>query len=125
MEDRKKIDIGEIGPNDLNKMNKPFAYIMLPMIFNGNEDDKENVRQLIEELRTYRFNPSEDIVGSPEDGGIGDPEDPDAVNPPRRRNNRPGRMIDELQAQLEEEERARIASKLSKEELLKKYYGLK
>lgn len=125
VEDRKKIDIGEIGPNDLNKMNKPFAYIMLPMIFNGNEDDKENVRQLIEELRTYRFNPSEDIVGSPEDGGIGDPEDPDAVNPPRRRNNRPGRMIDELQAQLEEEERARIASKLSKEELLKKYYGFK
>lgn len=115
VEDRKKLDNKEIKVNDLVSMNKPYAYIMIPSVYNGNEDDKANVIQLITELRDYGFNPNEDIVGSDRIHGTPEIEQPDGLNELKRNIPTIGNTIEELKAEIEAEKHA----KLSKTELLK------
>jgi hypothetical protein len=118
-EDRIKMDNGELEFNDLINMNKPYSYIMIPSVYRGNEDDKENVIQLITELRDYGFNPNEDIVSSSLIHGIPETEDPESLNDLLRRLPQVGQIIQNTQAELEAEEDA----KLSKSDLLKKKYS--
>lgn len=69
-EDKKRIDKGQLDPNDLDNMNKPFAYIILPNMYIGNEDDSKYVQNLVEELRELNFQPS-DIIINPPIRGVG------------------------------------------------------
>ena len=118
-EDRAKIDKGEITVNDLALMNKPYSYIMIPNIVHSNEDDKANMTQLITELRTYGFKPSEDIVSSSIVRGIAEIDEPDGLNDLQRRIPNAGQIIEGLEAELEAEEDA----KLSKTNLLDKLFN--
>jgi len=107
-QDRIKIRSGEIKPDDLHLMNKPYSYIIIPNIVHTNEDDKENFGQLIRELRAYDFNPSEDIVtdsyinAPPKDNEV------DGVNEPERHTRKEGRFIRELIAIFEAEDDAKL-----------------
>jgi superfamily II DNA or RNA helicase len=119
-DDRKKIDNKTIRVNDLSLMNKPYAYIMIPSVYSGNVDDKENVIQLIKELRDYGFDPNEDIVGTDQIHGISEIEQPDGLNELRRNLPNVGETIEQLQVELEAETHA----KLSKTDLLRNQFGL-
>lgn len=119
-EDRIKIDTDEISVNDLDSMNKPYAYIMIPSVYNGNEDSKANVIQLITELRDYGFNPNEDIVVTDRIHGLTGIEEPEGLNELRRSIPNVGQTIEQLEAELEAEQLA----KLSKDDLLKNKFGL-
>ena len=119
-EDRIRMDNGEIKFGDLNKMNKPFAYIMIPYIFAGNEDDKANVAQLITELRDYGFDPHEDVAGITLVNGIPELEGPDDQNVPNPPRGGIGDVVRDTYAELEEERIASIEAKLSIVELTKK-----
>ena len=70
--DRKLIDDKIITPNDLGKMNKPYAWIILPALKREDDDKVANLEYLIEELRDYGFDPKEDI--EPNDRGNGNSE---------------------------------------------------
>ena len=118
-EDRIKIDNKEIGVNDLDKMNKPYSYIIIPNIIHSNEDDKANMTALIGELRTYDFKPYEDIVSSSLVHGIPEIEELDGLNELQRRLPNIGILIERLQAEIEAEKDAQ----LSKVDLLKKIFG--
>lgn len=120
IEDRIKIDSKEIRVNDLMLMNKPYAYIMIPSVYNGNEDDKANVIQLIKELRDYGFNPKEDIVGTDRIHGIKEIDQPDGLNDLKKNLPLMGQTIENIQAEIEAEKQA----KLSKSDLLKNYFDL-
>ena len=115
-EDKIKMDKGEIHPDDLDKMNKPYAYIMIPHLTRINEDEKEYVEQLIDELRQdYGFKLYEDIVSDQEiSGENGDTEIP-PVNPKHKKSKSIGKLIENLAAKIESE---RIAN-LSKADKLK------
>ena len=117
-EDRKKIDSGEVDVNDLKNLNKPYSYIMIPSVYRGNEDDKMNVVQLIEELRDYGFKPEEDIVSSTIINGIPETDEPESLINLNRRLPQIGQIIEQTKAELEAEELA----KLNKVNLLKKRY---
>jgi hypothetical protein len=119
-EDRIKMDSGELGFNDLSKMNKPYSYIMIPSVYRGNEDDKMNVVQLIEELRDYGFNPQENIVSSSLVHGIPETEAPTDLNELMRRLPQVGQIIERTQAELE----AETDAKLTPEGLLRKKFNL-
>jgi superfamily II DNA or RNA helicase len=119
-QDRLRLDANEITVNDLDKLNKPYAYIIIPNIIHSNEDDKANMTQLISELRTYGFKPYEDIVSSSLVNGIPEIETLDGLNDLMRRLPNAGQIIENLQAELEAEESA----KLDKIELLKKEFSL-
>jgi len=102
-EDRIRIDNNEINVNDLSVLNKPYAYIMIPSVYSGNEDDKANVIQLITELRDYGFNPNEDIVGLTRIHGVSENEQPDVFNELKKNLPNVGKTIEQLQAELEAE----------------------
>lgn len=119
-EDRRKVDNGEINVDELESMNKPYAYIMIPSVYSGNADDKANVVQLITELRDYGFNPNEDIVGTDRIHGISEEEQLESLNELKRNLPNIGETIENLQVELEAEKHA----KLSKSELLKNQFGI-
>jgi len=111
-EDRPKIDAivdakGEMRDADWNTMNKPYAYIMIPCIIHTNKDDKENMMQLIRELRSYGFK-AEDIITSQYIDAPPKKEQPDPLNPDGNRVIHQGQVIEELQMELEAEEDARL-----------------
>jgi hypothetical protein len=75
-EDRQKIDSGEIDWTDVDSMNKPYAYVILPYITLTNNDDMKQMEEFVYLIREYDFVPSEDIIfeenpfGLPEEEGL-------------------------------------------------------
>jgi superfamily II DNA or RNA helicase len=118
-EDRIKIDTKVITVNDLKLMNKPYSYIMIPNIIHSNEDDKANMTQLITELRTYGFKPSEDIVSSSLVHGIPELEELDGLNDVKIKIPNAGQIIQNLEADIE----AETDAQLSKTQLLNKLFN--
>ena len=110
---------GYMTKDDWKKLNKPYSYIIVPNITHTNEDDKENTIQLITELRTYDFNPSEDIIGSQITKGEIDIEEPDIMNEQPQILKKVGVLIDRLVAELEAERLANMSQIELAKELLK------
>lgn len=107
-EDRVNLDNGTIRPKDLDLMNKPYAYVMLPWITETNKDDSEFMKNMIRELREYGFNSSEDIIGDFNAKGI-DEEDPMEVSSsPDRVRRSTGQIINEVLSEIEDESIAKL-----------------
>ena len=119
-EDRISIDNGDIASDDLDKLNKPYSYIIIPNIIHSNEDDKANMVELITELRSFGFDPSEHILSSERKNGIPQMEELKGLNVIMRRIPKIGNLIDDLEADVE----AEADAKLSKADLLKKNFNL-
>jgi superfamily II DNA or RNA helicase len=119
-EDRRRIDAGEITPNDLNKMNKPYAYVIIPDIVHSNHDDKTYFTDIINELRHYDFKPYENIVASTMINGIPEIEELEGLNDITRRVPNYGVLVENLEADVEAESDA----SLEHVDWVKKHLGL-
>ena len=113
-EDRPRIDAivkanGYMTNDDWKQMNKPYAYIIVPNIIHTNEDDKQNTINLISELRTYDFNPSEDILGTEIVRGEVEIEEPETINDVNGSLRRVGVLIEKLKAEIEAERLAKLS----------------
>lgn len=117
--DRELMDTGKIKPDDLDKMNKPYSWVIVPTIVHEDVDSKEHIGNLITELRDYGFKPSEDIISTNRKNGLPTIEGPDALNEVKKQCPNIGKYIEKVEADYENE---RIA-KLSKLELLKESFG--
>jgi superfamily II DNA or RNA helicase len=119
-QDRANIENGSVKPDELEKLNKPYAYILIQNIIHDNEDDKQNMIQLISELRDYGFNPSEDIISSSMVNGVPELDELDGLNDIKIKLPNIGVLIENLEAEIESEENA----KLSKKEFLLKQLSM-
>jgi superfamily II DNA or RNA helicase len=119
IEDRERITKGEITPDQLDEMNKPYSWVIVPTIIHEDADSKEHIGGLITELRDYGFKPSEDITCTDRKNGLPVVEGPEALNEVKSSCPNIGEFIEKVEASYEE---ARIAS-LSKLELLKEKLG--
>jgi superfamily II DNA or RNA helicase len=119
IEDRERITKGEIKPDQLDEMNKPYSWVIVPTIIHEDADSKEHIGGLITELRDYGFKPSEDITCTDRKNGLPVVEGPEALNEVKESCPNIGEFIEKVEASYEE---ARIAS-LSKLELLKEKLG--
>ena len=72
-DDRSLIEDKTITPDELDKMNKPYAWIIIPAVKNEDIDKLANLEGIIGELRDMGFNPAEDI--EPNDRGRGEGDD--------------------------------------------------
>ena len=72
-DDRSLIEDKTITPDELDKMNKPYAWIIIPAVKNEDTDKLANLEGIIGELRDMGFNPAEDI--EPNDRGRGEGDD--------------------------------------------------
>lgn len=115
-EDRKSMEDGLVKSDELDKLNKPYAYIIIPDVVQSNEDDKANLTQIITELRSYGFNPSEDIISSSRVNGIPEIEELSGLNDIKIKVPNVGELIENLEAEIESE----INAKLSKKDFLLK-----
>ncbi len=108
-DDKINIENGIINPHELDKLNKPYAYIIIPNVIHSNEDDKANLTQLITELRDYGFKPYEDIVSSSIVHGIPEIEELEGLNDLNRRLPNVGELIENLEAEIENEKNAKLS----------------
>lgn len=108
IEDRYMIESGKIGVHDLDKMEKPFAWVIIPTIVNEDVDNKYYIEKLIDGIRDYGFVPSEDIVTSSNSkGGLKIEEGVDALKNIKNNTRNLGEVIERVEAEYEDE---RIAS---------------
>ena len=118
--DRERISKGEIKPSDLADMIKPYAWVIVPTIIHEDADDKEHIGNLITELRSYGFKPSEDVITTDVSRGIGTIEAPEALNNIQKKSPNIGKYIEKVEADYEAEylsslsEEEKIAYKLTK-----------
>lgn len=67
-EDRRRLYDELIGANDLKKFVKPYAWIILPTYGDLGTEIKETLSLIVRELRTFGFNPFEDVFVKVERG---------------------------------------------------------
>lgn len=114
-EDRKRLTSGEIKVDELEEFNKPYAWVIIPTLLHEDSDDKDHIRGLIEELRDYGFNPNEHITSTNMKSGLPTISGLEALNELNKKSPNIGKLIDQIDVDLEEE---RIA-KLSKIDLIR------
>jgi superfamily II DNA or RNA helicase len=107
-EDRKMLDTGVFRPNELELMNKPFGYVLLPSITDSNKDDSEFMKSIVREMREYGFDSYEDIIGDFDPKGIGEEDPMDVASTPDRVSRSTGRIIEEVLSEIEDETIAKL-----------------
>jgi superfamily II DNA or RNA helicase len=107
-QDRERLSSGEIDWTDVNKMNKPYAYIILPYITLTNNDDMKQMEQFVYLMRDYDFVPSEDIVFDENPLGLPDEEDLEMLNEVVRRPPVNGTIIEFIRNEFERVENANL-----------------
>ena len=103
IDDRERITNGEIKPDSLDEMNKPYAWVIVPTIVHEDADDKEHIGNLITELRDYGFKPSEDIVSTDSKNGLPTVEGPEGLNEVKVNCPNIGKFIEKVEADYESE----------------------
>ena len=111
-DDRLGIETNMIKPTDLDKMVKPYAWVIIPTIVHEDVDSKEHIGNLITELRDYGFKPHEDIISTNMVNGLPTIDGPEALNEVKKNCPNIGQFVTQVEADYEAE---RIA-KLSEEE---------
>jgi len=115
LEDRSRIESGDIRPDQLDEMNKPYSWVIVPTIIHEDADSKEHIGQLITELRSYGFNPSEDIVSTDSKHGLPTIDGPEALNEVKKKCPNIGNYIQKVEADYESE----YVSSLSEEDRIR------
>lgn len=100
-EDRVLIETGKIKPDQLDSMNKPYAWVIVPTIVHEDADSKEHIGNLITELRDYGFKPSEHIVSTDSKNGLPAIEGPEALNEVKKKCPNIGQYIEKVEADYE------------------------
>lgn len=122
IDDRKRIENGDILSSQLDEMLKPYAWVIIPTVVNEDSDSREHIGGLINELRDYGFNPSEDIVSTDSKNGLPVVDGLDALNEVKKKCPNIGQLIEKVEADYESE---RLASLTEEEWLIHNFPELK
>ena len=106
-DDRALIEKGTILPSELDKMNKPYAWIIIPAIKNEDTDKLANLESIIDDLRDMGFDPAEHIEPNDRGRGEGDDDRDDIVPPNSGIGRIIARTVEDYDHKIEEE---RVAS---------------
>ena len=107
--DRINLTKGNILPTDFNKLNKPYAWIMIPAITTEDTDKLDNLRGVIEELRDFGYDPSELVESIERPRGIKGKDDEEIVPDTDRLGRVIGETIEEYEHRIEEEKIANMS----------------
>ena len=118
--DRINIENKTIKSYNLDELNKPYSYIIIPNVVQSNEDDKSNFIKLITELRSYGFKPVEHIVSLSNINGIPEIDELENLNDIQKRFPNIGNLIEKIESDLEDVKNA----KLNNNKFLSKYFKL-
>ena len=113
-----KKTIDPSSPESIKNMLKPYAWVIVPVLTMDEEEDATHIAGMVQNLRDYGFNPSEDIIISDPKNGIPPQTGLDGMNELQRRSQRTFEAIQNVQAQIEDEEFAASLNEASALELL-------
>ena len=102
-------------------MAKPYAWIMIPDI--EGEDIRDEIEGMVYELRSYGFNPWEDVFISNERGQMPPVVLLDPLVTPKKKNQFVFDVIDEIKHEIEDEEIAKLLDGMELEELVEVSMG--
>lgn len=119
LEDLESFRDGEYHHSQLDKMMKPYAWVMFPDI--QGEDTAEDIRNLITEMRGYGFEPSEDIFISNEKGKMPPVTLMTPQSSPDRNNKALQQVLEELHHEFEEEMIANLLANVTFEQMLEHF----
>ena len=108
--DKRKLNAGDIEPNELSEMVKPYAYVILPNITMENLDDRQHIERIVRNMREFDFNTNEDVVLSSANGGFSEDEEIEELNDLDTLRREVGVMIQTYEAEIEAEEDARLST---------------
>jgi superfamily II DNA or RNA helicase len=114
-EDLEAFKAGEYTHNDLGEMLKPYAWVMFPDI--EGEDTSADIIGLVNELRTYGFNPTEDVFISNERGQMPPVTLMDPLTEADTRSSALQEALEEMRHRIESEEIASLIEGESLEEM--------
>jgi len=117
--DLESFEAGKYTHNDLDKMIKPYAWVLIPDI--EGEDSAEDIREMVKDLRSFSFDPSEDIFISNEKGKMPPVTLMDPQSTPDTRNKALQEVLDELHHEFEQEEIAKLIAGKTLEEMLEHF----
>ena len=106
--DRINFAKGLISPTDVDKMNKPYAWIMIPAITAEDTDKLDNLRGMVEELREFGYEPSELVEPVERPRGAKGEDDEDVVPDLGRLGRVIGETIEEYEHEVEDEKIAKM-----------------
>jgi len=106
--DRENIAMGVIKPSELDRMVKPYAYIIIPDVITSNADSRDHIVNLVREMRTYGFRTSDMLTNESMGRGLPEVEDPDTLNEQERTIRETGNLITELGYILEQDDDASL-----------------
>ena len=106
--DLNSLESGEIKPNDLSEFVKPYAWVIVPAIIHENSDNKEHIGNLITELRSYGFNPSDDVIITDDTNGLPTVIGPESLNQLKKKSPNIGSFIEKVEAEYEDERIAKL-----------------
>lgn len=109
IQDRIKIDAGELAPTQLKKMVKPYGYIILPMLENEDADITARFTNIITELRGHGFDPIDDLIVSDSGSAIPTKEGPEAFELLKKTNSRIAEPIEEIISEIEDDKIANLS----------------
>ena len=107
-DDRSRLESGEIKSNDLSEFVKPYAWVIVPAIIHENSDNKEHIGNLITELRSYGFNPSDDVIITDDTNGLPTVIGPESLNQLKKKSPNIGSFIEKVEAEYEDERIAKL-----------------
>ncbi len=110
-EDREAFDSGKYSPADIGKLKKPFSYILIPNLADGNEDDYANIADIIYEMREFDFSCIENIISSEIKNGVIEIDEVDGLNDVDMKLKELGKLIASIESELEEAEMASMTKK--------------
>lgn len=115
-DDLESFKAGEYTHNDISEMMKPYSWVMVPDV--EGEDSAQDVMNLVNELRTYGFSPTEDIFITNEKGQMPPVALMDPLTSPTRKNKALQEALDELRHEIETEEVANLVEGETLDEML-------
>jgi superfamily II DNA or RNA helicase len=116
IDDRKSIESGEIKPNELDKLMKPYAWVIIPTILNEDDDDKKHIEGLLNELRDYGFKAHQDISSTNSAVGLGGEDGLETLLDKVKGLPKLGLMIEKVEADFESKEKAALLDGMTPEE---------
>jgi len=118
VEDLESFADGEYSHTDLDQMMKPYSWVLIPDI--EGEDSASDIKDLIRELRTYGFEPSEDIYISNENGKAPFVVLMDPLSQPDHKNPALKEALEDLEHEFEEELIASLIAKATWDDVLER-----
>jgi len=106
--DRNAIDSGTLSSSEVKKYKKPYGYLILPLLEESDRDTVARCEGIVDELRSFDFNPVDDFIFTDAGNAIPTIDGPEAMPKVQQIKHSLVDMLEDTVAEIESEEFAKL-----------------